>query len=213
MLTSNCENGLAEVRLPHQEGDGEPDWSNPSSATALARPTGIDPADSMQRSRHISDSSRKTVLLVEDERVLCALNAEFLRSLGYSVTEARDASEAIRKATALAGSLDLLVTDINMPGMNGEQLASELRRRWPALHVLYVSGWNRPERPGLKNNPTTEFLEKPFTRSALESTIRGLLERESEPAADRKLGPMAVETEEKGTNRVIRQAGANRLWS
>jgi CheY-like chemotaxis protein len=123
------------------------------------------------------DSGTETILLVEDEPALRAMAKEALRRHGYSVLEASDAAEALRLADARGFRVDLLLTDVVMPGMNGQELALRLTERYSGLKVLFVSGYTDSAviRNGLLN-ASAAFLEKPFPPSVLLRRIRQLLD-------------------------------------
>jgi len=119
----------------------------------------------------------ETVLLVEDEEIVRRLAAQALRSSGYTVLEAASGEEAIRLCEDFRGSLPLMVTDVIMPGMNGRILAERLRRTWPELKVLYVSGYTDNSLDLSANADTaTAFLQKPFVPAVLAQTVRDLLD-------------------------------------
>jgi two-component system, cell cycle sensor histidine kinase and response regulator CckA len=118
------------------------------------------------------------ILLVEDERAVRKLAARVLGSLGYAVIEADSAEEALRLWPERRREINLLLTDVVMPGLTGPQLAAELRRECPALPVVFVSGY-ADEVVARQGMSAAEglFLEKPFTTAALaamvESALRG----------------------------------------
>lgn len=102
-----------------------------------------------------------TILLVEDEPSLRALVAEYLREHGYQVHEAGSAQRALR--VAQGGQIDLLLTDIVMPGISGPQLAATLAESRPHLRVIFMSG--HTEHASLRDTVLQEgtlFLQKPF---------------------------------------------------
>jgi CheY-like chemotaxis protein len=113
-----------------------------------------------------------TVLLVEDEPNIRAFVGDFLRSTGHVVIEAPDAATTLSMAERLQGPLDLLLTDIRMPGMNGVELARQLLTARPTLKVIFMSGSvDPPTFQGAMRLPGSRFLAKPFTTEALRSTI------------------------------------------
>jgi two-component system, cell cycle sensor histidine kinase and response regulator CckA len=121
------------------------------------------------------------VLLVEDEEALRVLTRELLESLGYAVREARHGLEALAASAALEERIDLLVTDMVMPGMSGPELASRLAGGRPEMQVLFVSGYAEAE--GARHDlaeSRVAFLQKPFTSEALAHRIRELLDRPRE---------------------------------
>ena len=123
---------------------------------------------------------RETVLVVEDEDVVRRMMGEVLRSYGYSVLEAGNGTEALRMygETGEQG-FDLLITDVIMPGMSGQQLAGLLRDSRPHLRVLFVSGYTDA---AIAHHCTFDdevyFLQKPFTPQALVEMVHGILERD-----------------------------------
>jgi two-component system, cell cycle sensor histidine kinase and response regulator CckA len=83
----------------------------------------------------------ETILLVEDEAAVRHLASEFLKKCGYTVIEAQDGLQAIDTAGKLSGKIDLLVTDVVMPGMSGGQMAELLAESRSEMKVLFVSGY------------------------------------------------------------------------
>ena len=118
----------------------------------------------------------KTILLVEDQDALLDLSREFLGRLGYRVLAANLPHEAARISREFAGAIDLLLTDVVMPGMNGRELARQLIAQRPEMKVLYVSGFAEQafEDSGA---PGTEeaFLEKPYGFEELGQKVREIL--------------------------------------
>ena len=119
----------------------------------------------------------ETILLVEDEPMICELVAEMLRKQGYQVLEAGDGFEALRLAQELDGTLNLLVTDVIMPGMNGKDLADKLKESRPNLKVLFISGYSDDmiARHGVLE-PGVALIEKPFDSNSLAHKVRQVLE-------------------------------------
>ena len=119
----------------------------------------------------------ETILLVEDAEVVRRLTREIVSRAGYRVIEAGNAEEAMKVAEAHQGPLDLLLTDVIMPGANGVELAKRLRAVRVDLPVLYMSGYtdNAITRHGLLNERTA-FLQKPFTPQDLLRKVREVLE-------------------------------------
>jgi two-component system, cell cycle sensor histidine kinase and response regulator CckA len=115
----------------------------------------------------------ETILLVEDEVAVRAVIRRMLESLGYTVREAVDGRDALRLAAEHTGHIDLLLTDVVMPELNGRALAEQLADRWPHLRVLFMSGYTDDEilRRGLMQSGSS-FLEKPFTRERVAGAVR-----------------------------------------
>lgn len=119
----------------------------------------------------------ETILLVEDDQAVRKLTASMLRGVGYDVVEAGDANTAVRAFADSRDRINLLLTDVMMPGQSGVELASQLRKAYPALKVLYVSGYSgdRVANPEQFQDGFS-FLEKPFTRNSLLSRLRMILD-------------------------------------
>jgi len=124
-----------------------------------------------------AERGRETVLVVEDERVVRALMVRTLRGFGYRCLEADDAGEALRVLKREAGHLDLVVTDVVMPGISGGDLGARLAEQYPTMPVLYTSGFADDDviRRGLLD-ATRPFLQKPFTPTDLGRKVREVLD-------------------------------------
>jgi PAS domain S-box-containing protein len=119
-----------------------------------------------------------TVLLVDDEASSRMLLRDTLEEAGYRVLEARNGQEALQIANANHASLQLLLTDIMMPGaINGLGVAEQLRAALPHLKVLYVSGLDRSSVRIPLNSPEVAFLQKPFRLETLIRTVDKLMSR------------------------------------
>jgi PAS domain S-box-containing protein len=118
----------------------------------------------------------ETILLVEDEQTVRELAAEMLRGQGYQVLEAKDGFEALGLADELNGDLNLLVTDVIMPKMNGRELADKIAETQPNLKILFVSGYTDEmiARHGVLE-AGVEFIQKPFTSASLANKVHQLL--------------------------------------
>ena len=119
----------------------------------------------------------ETILLVEDEPSVRILVRDELRKLGYRVVEAKNGVEACLLATQQAGSLQLLLTDVVMPGMGGRELAQHLSVIKPDLRTLFISGYM--DDVGImtgQEEGTSSFLQKPFTPEVLARAVRSLLD-------------------------------------
>jgi two-component system cell cycle sensor histidine kinase/response regulator CckA len=116
-----------------------------------------------------------TILLVEDEDPVRAVNARALTARGYTVLEAASGVEALQIMEE-SGSVDLVVSDVVMPEMDGPTLLRELRKRHPTLKVVFVSGY--AEDAFKKNLPEGEdfnFLPKPFSLKQLVETVKQVM--------------------------------------
>jgi two-component system cell cycle sensor histidine kinase/response regulator CckA len=114
-----------------------------------------------------------TILLVEDEDGLRSLNARGLRSRGYSVIEAANGIEAMEALEEKDGAVDLVVSDVVMPEMDGPTLLREMRKRNPNLKIIFVSGYAEEAfDKSLPENEQFAFLPKPFALSALVEKVK-----------------------------------------
>ncbi len=122
-----------------------------------------------------ASSPEQTILVVEDEAAVRRSIERTLAGLGYHVLIASDGAEALRIAGELGG-IDLLLSDVIMPGMDGPEVASRLRARWPTLRVLFVSGYSddRLERAGALG-PRDRLLPKPYTAKGLATAVREVI--------------------------------------
>jgi two-component system cell cycle sensor histidine kinase/response regulator CckA len=114
-----------------------------------------------------------TILLVEDEEGLRSLNARGLRSRGYSVIEASNGMEAMEALEEKNGAVDLVVSDVVMPEMDGPTLLKAMRQRNPDLKIIFVSGYAEDAfEKSLPENQQFAFLPKPFTLSQLVAAVK-----------------------------------------
>jgi hemerythrin-like metal-binding protein len=118
----------------------------------------------------------ETVLLVEDEERLRAILARALRESGYRVIAASGGAEALALGPEAVEQTSILVTDLVMPGLDGRATAEALRRRHPALPVLFVSGYAEEEAHPGDLGAAVGFLAKPFSPAALLARVRELLD-------------------------------------
>jgi PAS domain S-box-containing protein len=120
----------------------------------------------------------ETILLVEDEPPLRDLARRALESAGYTVLSCPDGQAAVEASRHFSGPIDLVVTDLVMPVMNGRQLASELRRTRPKLPVLFMSGYTESTVANLGGlDAGEELLDKPFVADDLTGKVREMLDR------------------------------------
>jgi PAS domain S-box-containing protein len=118
----------------------------------------------------------ETVLLAEDEQDVREIAREFLESGGYRVIEAGDGKEAIELSAQHRGQIQLLVTDMVMPGMTGQELAVRLQAENPGLCVVFMSGYSEHAATEMANaDPSVRLLTKPFSRAAILRTVGEIL--------------------------------------
>lgn len=131
---------------------------------AAVRPPKVDPPH----------TRKALILVVEDEDAVRALVKRGLQRKGHQVLEARNAGEAMLLAEQYAGRLDLVITDLVMPGLSGTELVKRLRALYPRVDALYMSGYSA-EMLQEKGKFDGHFIEKPFTPQQLSSCVAELL--------------------------------------
>lgn len=128
-----------------------------------------------------TQSGRFTILVVEDDTDVRRVVVRMLYRLGYKVLHAESGERALMVSAMFYGPIDLLLTDVVMPGMNGPQLSEELKRSRPDLKILYMSGHQTDEFKEDMAIPDSRLIQKPFSTEQLAARLRGLLE--SDPPA------------------------------
>jgi len=127
---------------------------------------------------------RESLMLVEDEESVRKVVAQALRSLGYQVMEAANGRAALELSDLLdPDGIDLLITDVIMPGMSGRDLADEFTARWPETKVLFVSGYTDGISELVTGDGRFTYMGKPFTPNALSAKVREVL---NNPEAEAK---------------------------
>ncbi len=122
----------------------------------------------------------ETILLVEDDDAVRRMTREFLRIKGYTVIEAPRAADAIQLMQLHQEEIDLVLTDVLMPGMKGRELVERLVEMRAGIKVLYMSAYTEDAAINIGVlNPGTEFIEKPFGPDELASKVRQVLRRTS----------------------------------
>lgn len=164
--------GLLEARHPAAAGLREALRSlerGTALSKDLGRPQGPVPA------RPEAPSGKAVVLLAEDESAVRRLVSRVLANAGYHVIESASGAEALEKAAACPGVIDLLLTDVLMAGMNGRELSQRLRSVRPETQVLFMSGC--PDDSALLSMRFEGlcFIAKPFTPAALVAKVREVL--------------------------------------
>ena len=124
---------------------------------------------------------RETILLVEDDDMVRAIARRALEPRGYTILEAANGEAALAALAAHNGDVDLLLTDVVMPDMSGRQLAEVLQGRYPALRVLYTSGYTDDAvlRHGIQRADVA-FLAKPYTPGTLRQRVRQVLDQSAD---------------------------------
>src|SRR5436305_2382664 len=166
-VDSKADKGTSfHIFLPrhHAEQDLQPDAPGATSAAKGASAEAKPRADL---------TGQGTILLVEDEEGLRSLNARGLRSRGYSVIEASNGLEALEALEEKNGAVDLVVSDVVMPEMDGPSLLKAMRGRNPDLKIIFVSGYAEDAfEKSLPENQQFAFLPKPFTLSQLVAAVK-----------------------------------------
>jgi CheY-like chemotaxis protein len=131
-------------------------------------------------------SGSATILVVDDEILVRTLLRKSLAARGFQILEAGTGEEALSVARDHVGPIDLLLTDIRMPGVSGWQVAAEFRPMYPDARIIFMSGFSDEVRNGLQAGEA--FVEKPFKNQVMLDAVQNLLD---EPVAKR---PQAVAT-------------------
>jgi signal transduction histidine kinase/ActR/RegA family two-component response regulator len=136
----------------------------------------------------------ETILVVEDEECVRLPACEYLSRCGYHVLQACDGQDAVTVASAYDGAIHLLVTDVVMPRMSGNELAAYFWKQRPETRVLYLSGYSTPTllQHGIGGHDTL-FLEKPFTLKELSAKIRQALSVPSHAPAESACTPTRIQ--------------------
>jgi two-component system cell cycle sensor histidine kinase/response regulator CckA len=166
-VDSEADHGTSfHIFLPrhHPEQEAQPD-AVAANGTAREPPAEAKPRADL--------TGQGTILLVEDEEGLRSLNARGLRSRGYSVIEASNGIEAMEALEQENGAVDLVVSDVVMPEMDGPTLLKTMRGRNPDLKIIFVSGYAEDAfEKSLPENQQFAFLPKPFTLSQLVAAVK-----------------------------------------
>jgi DNA-binding response OmpR family regulator len=116
-----------------------------------------------------------TLLVVEDDPEIRALFTGFLAHAGYDVVDVADAAEALLLLRDRDAEVDLLITDVVLPHIDGPSLVAAVRERHPDVRVLYVSAFDIETEPAAADGPPTRHVHKPITRSELLAEVAALL--------------------------------------
>jgi two-component system cell cycle sensor histidine kinase/response regulator CckA len=121
-----------------------------------------------------------TILLVDDDEAVRRFTRRILMQQGFNLIEASDGAEALEVASAFAQSIELLLTDVIMPKVNGLVLAQRLLQERPGIRVLYMSGYVEKSML-LAKHPESILLQKPFTPEMLIAAVRQVFASEEQP--------------------------------
>jgi CheY-like chemotaxis protein len=143
-------------------------WPELSAPVAAATP----------ETRHKATRGRETILLVEDEPALLKLTTKVLTAFGYRVMSARTPQEALDLSNRVTERIDLLLTDVILPEMNGRELSERLRAHRPGLKCLFTSGYTA-DHIGTHGvlDPGVDFIAKPWTNDSLGMKLREVLDQ------------------------------------
>ncbi len=121
-------------------------------------------------------TGHERILLVEDEDSVRAFSARALRATGYEVFEAESGDEALDLLDEVGGQIDLMVSDVVMPEMDGPALLLKVRQRLPNLKVIFVSGYAEESvRQDIADDRSVEFLAKPYSLDQINSKVKEVL--------------------------------------
>jgi len=163
------------IFLPRHHAEQEAQVEQPAAAASATNGAAKDaaaaaPAEAKPRT---DLTGQGTILLVEDEEGLRALNARGLRSRGYTVVEAENGVEAMEMLEEQSGAIDLVVSDVVMPEMDGPTLLKAMREKNPDIKFIFVSGYAEDAfEKSLPEGQQFDFLPKPFTLSQLVAAVK-----------------------------------------
>lgn len=174
--------GLAMVTSFVHQSDGQMDiQSAPGQGCSvrifLPACPGPAPQDSPESLDELPAGS-ETILLVEDEPAVARLVCRVLGKCGYQVLQAADPSEAMRLASTHDGPIDLLLTDVVMPGTSGMELSRQLSQKQKHLKVLFISGYSDRVSEAMTHIEPDRLLTKPFSTASLVRTVRRSLDQD-----------------------------------
>jgi len=156
------------IFLPRHQAEQHEPLAEAGASNGAAREQAAEPAKP-----RVDLTGQGTILLVEDEEGLRSLNARGLRSRGYSVIEASNGIEAMEFFEENNDNVDLVVSDVVMPEMDGPTLLKAMRERNPEVKIIFVSGYAEDAfEKSLPENEQFAFLPKPFTLSQLVAAVK-----------------------------------------
>ncbi|HPS29137.1 MAG TPA: PAS domain S-box protein [bacterium] len=138
-----------------------------------------------EKSADSSTFGEQTILFVEDEPAILEMGELMLQNFGYTVVTANSPQEAIEKAVKYSGNIDLLITDVIMPEMNGRELSKKIIALYPEIKCLFMSGYTADiiAHQGVVNEGMN-FIQKPFSINNLSTTVKKLLAGEKNEKKD-----------------------------
>jgi len=139
----------------------------------------------------------ETIILAEDDDMVRILMKQAMEQQGYHVLEAHDGTDAIRVCENYSGSIQMLVTDVAMPGLNGRKVLDKIAVRHPDIQVLYISGYAHSAFTEFtETGPELNWLVKPFTTDSLLRRMRTILDHPQTVGNDQESCPMSTGTSE-----------------
>jgi CheY-like chemotaxis protein len=156
-------------------------YSEPGKGTAfsiyLLRHWGQVEQEPEENGAMVTHGKGETVLLVEDEAAILNISKQMLENLGYQVICSQNPEEAISLALENKARLDLLITDVVMPAMNGRELSNQIKSSCPNLKVIYMSGYTADviAYQGVLEDDL-HFLQKPFSKKDLAKKVKSVLD-------------------------------------
>jgi CheY-like chemotaxis protein len=119
-----------------------------------------------------SSKTPARVLVVDDEALVRMLAVDYLEDAGFDVIEANDGAQALRLLSQNTG-VRVLFTDINMPGINGLELARQVHGQYPGMHLIVTSGYERPSAADMPDD--SRFLRKPYTSLQVTDLVSAMI--------------------------------------
>jgi PAS domain S-box-containing protein len=165
MVYATIEQCRGTISVQSREGQG--------TTFVITIPATTRPTSTRAEERTESRPSSGTVLLVEDEAAVRELCINILRSRGYEVLPCPDAAAALEAVDRNGSELDLLLTDMIMPGASGQELVAKVREKIPSVKVLFMSGYDK--KPTTTSGEAGPLLMKPFTPAELIAKVSDLL--------------------------------------
>jgi PAS domain S-box-containing protein len=166
---------------------------NGTTFTILLPRVFVQPPLALGEDKDAAPTGRETVLLVEDDDSARELWREMLEMLGYRTIAASNGIDALERAAAHEGAIDLVLTDVVMPRLGGRELVERLREVRPEVAVVFMSGYTADTilRQGISESGSP-FLQKPFSAQQLARTIRETLDAATSPTVDRLVDSLSA---------------------